>query len=73
MGDPSDHDERNTQLNRQLRKVIKTRGAFPTEEAAVKLLWLGLERAQRRWTMPIRHWDLALQQFNIHFPDRVPL
>ncbi len=60
-------------LNRQLRKVIKTRGAFPTEEAAVKLLWLGLERAQRRWTMPIRHWDLALQQFNIHFPDRVPL
>ena len=60
-------------LNRQLRKVIKTRGAFPTENAAVKLLWLGLERASKKWTYPIKQWDLALQQLAIHFPDRLPL
>ena len=60
-------------LNRQLRKTLKTRGAFPTEEAAVKLLWLSLERASRTWTMPIRQWDLALQQLAIHFPNRLSL
>jgi len=60
-------------LNRQLRKTLKTKGHFPTDQAAVKLLWLGLERASRKWTYPFKHWDMALQQLDTHFPDRLPL
>jgi putative transposase len=60
-------------LNRQLRKVLKTRGLFPTDDAAIKLLWLALDRASGKWTMPIRRWDMALQQFAIHFPGRLSL
>ena len=60
-------------LNGQLRKTIKTRGHFPTEQAAIKLLWLGLERASKKWTYPIKKWDIALQQFDLRFPDRLNL
>ncbi len=60
-------------VNRQLRKVIKTRGHFPTEDAALKLLWLGLMRAEKKWTYPIKDWQRALHQFAIYFPDRVPV
>ena len=60
-------------LNRQLRKTLKTRGHFPTDQSAVKLLWLALERASRKWTYPIKEWDMALQQLAIHFPGRLPL
>jgi putative transposase len=60
-------------LNRQLRKVTKTRGAFPTDTSLMKLLWLAIERATRKWTYPIKHWDLVLQQLYILFDDRVPL
>lgn len=60
-------------VNRQLRKIIKTRGHFPTEEAATKLLWLALMRAEKKWSQPIRDWPRALHQFAIMFPGRVPL
>ena len=60
-------------LNRQLRKTLKTRGHFPTDQAAIKLMWLALERASKKWTYPIKHWDMALQQLAIHFPKRLPL
>jgi putative transposase len=56
-----------------LRRITKTRAAFPTEEAAIKLLWLGLHNASRRWTMPIRNWGAAMNQFTIMFPNRLPL
>ncbi len=59
-------------VNRQLRKIIKTRGHFPTEDAALKLLWLGLIRAEKKWTYPIRDWPRALHQFAIYFPGRIP-
>jgi putative transposase len=58
-------------LNRQIRKIIKTRGSFPTEDSARKLLYLAITRAQRKW----RHtynWSSALVAFRIHFGDRVP-
>lgn len=58
-------------VNRQLRKIIKTRGHFPTEDAALKLLWLALMRAEKKWTYPIRDWPRALHQFAIYFPGRV--
>lgn len=60
-------------LNRQLRKVIKTRGHFPTDDAAVKLLYLALMNAQKKWTMPIHAWKRALNQFAIHFEGRLSL
>lgn len=59
--------------NRQLRKIIKTRGQFPTEDAALKLLWLALIRAEKKWTYPIRDWPRALHQFAIMFPGRIPV
>jgi putative transposase len=60
-------------VNRQLRKIIKTRGHFPTEDAALKLLWLALMQAEKKWTYPIRDWSRALHQFAIYFPGRVPV
>lgn len=60
-------------VNRQLRKIIKTRGHFPTEDAALKLLWLALMRAEKKWTYPIKEWQRALHQFAIYFPGRVQI
>ena len=59
-------------LNMSLRKVIKTRGSFPNEQAALKLLYLGLERAAKKWTRPLQDWKAALNRFAIVFEDRVP-
>jgi putative transposase len=60
-------------LNYSLRRIIKTRGHFPSEEAATKLLYLALVRAEHRWTMPIRDWRSALNQFSVHFDGRFPI
>lgn len=60
-------------LNRQLRKVTKTRGVFPNDAAVFKLLWLAVDIASRKWKMPIRQWDLAIQQLAIHFGERCPI
>lgn len=60
-------------LNMSLRKITKTRLAFPTEESAFKLIWLGLQNIEKKWTMPIRDWRLALQQLAIIFDGRLPL
>ena len=59
-------------LNMSLRKVIKTRGSFPTQEAALKLLYLALQHITKKWTMPVQNWKAALQRFAILFGDRVP-
>jgi putative transposase len=59
-------------LNMSLRKVIKTRGSFPTEEAAVKLLYLGLTHIAKKWTKPVQDWKAALQRFAILHGERVP-
>jgi putative transposase len=60
-------------LNRQLRKVIKTRGHFPTDDSAIKLLYLALLNAEKKWSMPIRAWKRALNQLAIHFEGRLPV
>jgi putative transposase len=60
-------------LNYQLRKIIKNRGHFPSDDAAFKLLYLALSRAQEKWTMPIRNWKNALNQFAVHFEGRLPV
>lgn len=59
-------------LNRSLRRVLKTRGAFPNDEAIRKVLYLALNNASKKWTMPIAHWNVALNQFAILFADRMP-
>lgn len=60
-------------LNYTLRKVLKTRGAFPNDDSIVKILYLALNRIAKRWTRPIKNWKQALNQFVILFGDRVPL
>ena len=60
-------------LNMNLRKIIKTRGSFPSEEACLKLLYLGLKNVAKKWTMPIPNWGLAMNQFAIMFEDRIQL
>ena len=59
-------------LNMSLRKIIKMRGSFPTDEAALKLLYLALRNAAKKWTMPITNWSEALNRFAILWPDRMP-
>ena len=58
-------------LNRSLRKIIKTRGSFPSDEAAAKLLFLAIRNAGVRWRRPI-DWIAAMGQFAILFEDRFP-
>jgi len=58
-------------LHRQTRKIIKTRGHFPTEDAARKLIYLAITKAEPRWKQ-VLHWHSALAAFKIHFPDRIP-
>jgi putative transposase len=59
-------------LNMSLRKVIKTRGSFPNEEAAMKLLYLALGRVAKKWTRPVQDWKAALNRFAILCEDRLP-
>lgn len=58
-------------LNRQLRKAIKTKGHFPNEDAARKLIYLAITNAVPAWTRT-RNWTAALLAFKIHFADRLP-
>jgi putative transposase len=58
-------------LNRQIRKAIKTRGHFPDEQAATKLIYLAILRAHTAWKTPYR-WTSALRALKIHFGDRLP-
>ena len=58
-------------LNRQLRKAVKTKGHFPSEDAARKLLYLAILNAVPAWTKT-RNWTAALLAFKIHFGDRLP-
>lgn len=58
-------------LNRQIRKIIKTRGSFPTEDAARKLIYLAITNAQKNWRRTY-NWNAALVAFKIHFGDRLP-
>ncbi len=57
-------------LNRGLRKIIKNRGAFPSEEAALKLLYLALQNVIGKWET-VQHWKQALNQFEILWGDRI--
>jgi putative transposase len=58
-------------INASLRKVTKKRGAFPSPESVRKVLYLAIQRAAERWTMPIRDWARALNHFTIVFDGRI--
>jgi len=60
-------------LNMSLRKIIKCRSSFPSEEAAFKLLYLALQNAAKKWTMPIPNWGRAMNQFAILYDGRLPM
>jgi len=57
-------------LNSKLRRAVRARGHFPTDEAAMKLLFLVLNRSEKEWTMPAREWSIAKAQFAILFGER---
>ncbi|MEZ8723508.1 IS256 family transposase [Vibrio pomeroyi] len=58
-------------LNSVIRKAIKKRKLFPTDESARKVIFLAIQDASKRWTMPIRNWRQALNRFMIMFEDRL--
>jgi putative transposase len=59
-------------LNFTLRKVTKARGHFPSDEAALKLVYLGIRNLEKKWTRQPKCWNLALNQFSIMFEGRLP-
>ncbi len=58
-------------LNSVIRKAIKKRKLFPTDDAARKVIYLAIQDASKKWTMPIRNWKMALNRFMIEFEDRL--
>ena len=59
-------------LNSVIRKAVKNRKVFPHDQAALKVVYLAIEAAAKKWTMPIYKWKAALNRFMIEFPDRMP-
>lgn len=57
-------------VNGRLRKIIKTRGHFPSDEAASKLIWLALRNITADWGRPVQEWREAMNQFAIAYGDR---
>ncbi|TNJ35966.1 IS256 family transposase [Chlorobaculum thiosulfatiphilum] len=60
-------------LNRSLRKVLKTKGAFPNDESIMKLIYLAMQNIAKKWTMPLRNWGAVINQFSIKFEGRLPV
>ena len=58
-------------LNSVIRKAIKKRKLFPTDDSAKKVIYLAIQAAAKKWTMPIRNWKLALNRFMLEFKDRL--
>jgi transposase-like protein len=53
-------------------KFTRNRKIYPNEESALKLVYMAIHEASKKWTKPIRHWKQALNHFAIMFEDRVP-
>jgi putative transposase len=58
-------------MNMTLRKVIKNKRVFPSDESVYKLLYLAINNVAKKWTMPIRNWSGAMNWFMIEFGDRI--
>lgn len=57
-------------VHARIRKIIKTRGHFPDDDAATKLIWLAVRNITADWTRPVHHWKAAMNQFAILYEDR---
>lgn len=60
-------------FHRQLRKVTKTKGAYPNDIALMKVLYLAYSEISKKWTMPLRNWAVTLSQLSIHFEGGLKL
>ena len=58
-------------LNSVIRKATRKRKLFPTDDSAKKVIYLAIEAASKKWTMPIRNWKPALNRFMVMFEDRL--
>jgi transposase-like protein len=59
-------------VNSVIRKFTRNRKIYPNEESALKIVYMAIREASRRWTMPVRHWKQALNYFAILFEERLP-
>lgn len=58
-------------LNSVIRKAVRKRKLFPTDNSAIKVIYLAIQNASKKWIKPIRNWKLALNRFMIEFEDRL--
>jgi transposase-like protein len=58
-------------VHRQFRKLTKTKGGFPNNDSLLKLLFMGIQNASKKWTMPIQNWNLTVSQLSIFFEGRL--
>ena len=65
------HDERD-RIAEQRYPQVKNRRIFPNDESALKLVWMTIAQAAKKWTMPIPNWQAALNFFYVQFGDRLP-
>ncbi|KYU32367.1 transposase, partial [Escherichia coli] len=57
--------------NSVIRHAIKKRKVFPTDDSVKKVVWLAIQSASRKWTMPLKDWRMAMSRFIIEFGDRL--
>ena len=60
-------------LNSQIKKATRPKGGFPNDDAALKVVFLAIERASKKWSKSIQRWDLALQQLAIYFEGKLSI
>jgi transposase-like protein len=60
-------------FHRQVRKITKTKGAFPSDVSLLKLIYLATQNIQKKWTQPLQNWGLTVSQLSIKFGDRLKL
>lgn len=58
-------------VHRQFRKLTKTKGGFPNHDSLLKLLFMGIQNASKKWTMPIQNWNLTVSRLSIFFEGRL--
>lgn len=58
-------------MHRQFRKLTKTKGGFANDHSLLKLLYLDIQNASKKWTIPIQNWNLTLSQLAIFFEGRL--
>ncbi len=58
-------------VHRQFRKLTKTKGSFPNQNSLLKLLYMGIQNASKKWTMPVQNWSLTISQLAIFFEGRL--